>query len=170
MLYQWTCSGALPKTVFWWEPEGLTIENDHCCLLCVHTEVIYLQHTPIAIATEETRRLWSLIKASTNWSRVFRVKPLKEVLFFCYLSPSLSFKCAPLQFIESHLNLPFLDSLRENSIYFSKLNLILLFLSICLFLGGKTWLEFLCVWLIKPLEKRDNEAETSRDSKTLQHR
>lgn len=48
---------------------------------------------------------------------------------------------------------PFLDSLRENSLYSSRLNLTLLFLSIFLFLGEKTWLEFLCVWLIKPLEK-----------------
>ena len=39
--------------------------------------------------------------------------------------------------------------------YFSKLNLILLFLSIFLFLGEETWLEFLCVWLIKPLEKKE---------------
>lgn len=80
------------------------------------------------------------------------------MLLFCYLSPSLSFPFTSLHF--SGFFFLFLDSVRENSVHFSNL-------LIFLFLGEKMWSEFLCVWLIKPLEKeimKQRLTETQRIS------
>lgn len=143
-----TCSGAFPKTV-------IRVGGGRCIKEYIVRGIIaaydmdtqrhslYLRHTPAATAVKEMRRLWPLIKADTNRSRVFKGEPLNEALLF-YLPPSLSFKCTPLQFIE-FFSFLFFDSLRENSVHFPHLNLILLFLLIFLFLGEKAWLEFLCL-------------------------
>lgn len=66
LLYQLTYSGVFPKTVTQGELEGLNGENDHCCSLYLHIKVVSIQHMPTAIALKQTRRLWSLIKTSTN--------------------------------------------------------------------------------------------------------
>ena len=58
--------GHCPSLLFCEENEGLNSEHDRCCLLHVHEEVLYLQHRPIATAVRETRRVWSLIKTSTD--------------------------------------------------------------------------------------------------------
>lgn len=107
-----------------------------CTHICTQT---HMHMHSFTFSSEGTRAFRTLIRQSTNWFRVFRGEPLPKERLFCWLSPtplfSFAFKCTSLHFAE-FFSL-FLNSLRKNSVHFSKLNLISLFQSMFWFLGER---------------------------------